>query len=568
MTRTPITVETRELPRRRVVRRMPSVAGLIGGAVGYAGALTPSLLPHTLLFLIVLTTLGTLSGYAIGATVGWALRLVPSIGALRWPGWLVAVVLAVVWVPALAFTPVAVAWQGEQQSALAMPAPLPSTVTVIVLTAIWCTVLLLLGRCLRLGSNSLAALIGRIPPIARWLGGRTSLRGPVGVLRFGVAVVLVVAAFGLAQLGLSRLIASYDTVNADVSGQSATDLGVNSGSSGSLAPWDTLGRQGRAYVANTMTADAITAITDRPAQRPVRVYVGMQQADTPDARTDLAIRELDRVGAWDRKYLVVFGVTGTGWVDPNAINALETVTDGDVTTVAVQYSAVPSWIGFVIDPQTAIDQNNSTTDGVLAAWRAKPADQRPELILFGQSLGAMGTQAAWGPTATPADVTDDFPHVVWVGPPASSMLWSTWQADRTGGPAWQPIIGDGEITRVLVSATDPAGLSTKSPPTIVFVAHANDPVVYWSPSLLLSHPDWLDEPLGPGVMPQMRWIPVITFLQVGMDLISGGEPPEVGHNYSANMAGAIALAVDPSGWTPAKTRALEKALPDLLYPTG
>jgi uncharacterized membrane protein len=68
-------------------------------------------------------------------------------------------------------------------------------------------------------------------------------------------------------------------------------------------------------------------------------------------------------------------------------------------------------------------------------------------------------------------------------------------------------------------------------------------------------------------MPQMRWFPIITFLQTGMDLISGGEPPEVGHNYSANMAGAVALGVDPEGWTAAKTRALEEALPELMYTT-
>ena len=77
----------------------------------------------------------------------------------------------------------------------------------------------------------------------------------------------------------------------------------------------------------------------------------------------------------------------------------------------------------------------------------------------------------------------------------------------------------------------------------------------------------MDDPLGPGVMPQIRWFPIVSFLQVGMGLISGGEPPEVGHNYSANMAQAIALAVSPPGWTVEKTRALNAALPELLYPT-
>ena len=92
--------------------------------------------------------------------------------------------------------------------------------------------------------------------------------------------------------------------------------------------------------------------------------------------------------------------------------------------------------------------------------------------------------------------------------------------------------------------------------------------MYWSPDLLLNKPDWLEPPLGPGVMPQMRWIPFITFLQVGMGLISGGEPPEVGHNYSANMALAIALAVSPEGWTTEQTLALQAALPEFRYQTG
>lgn len=546
------------MPPRRVVRARPSTAGLSVAAIGYAAALTPALLPYPLPFLLLLTSLGTVSGYAIGATAGWALRKIPRLRDWSAPRWSVWTMWAALWLPALAFTPVAIGWQVEQQEELGMPATLPSTLVIVVATAVIATLLLLLGRSIRLGSNTLARLAHR-GPIARW-----SIRWT----RLATAVVLVLVANAVLGLGMNRLVASYDTINADTSGQSATDLGINSGSPDSLTPWETLGRQGRAYVGNTMTPEEISAITGEPAETPVRVYVGMEQADTPDARTALAVQELDRVDAWSREYLVIFGVTGTGWVDPNAINALETVTDGDVTTVAVQYSAVPSWIGFVIDPQTTIDQNRSMIDGVVAAWRAQPEDQRPELILFGQSLGAMGTQGAWDSDATPESVTSDIQHIAWIGPPAASVLWKTWQAERTGGPAWEPIIGDGTITRVLVSANDPDGDEVKAAPTIVFVAHANDPVVYWSPSLLLSKPDWMEPPLGPGVMPQMRWFPIVSFLQVGMGLISGGEPPEVGHNYSANMAQAIALAVSPEGWTVEKTRALNAALPSLLYPTG
>ena len=546
------------MPPRRIVRSRPSTAGLAVAAIGYAGALTPSLLPYPLPFLLLVTSVGTISGYALGATAGWALRLIPPLRSWRAPRWSVILLLLVLWVPALAFTPMAVGWQLEQQEILGMPASLPSSYLLIVATAVIATLLLLLGRSIRLGTDKVADLLRR-GPFARWAP---------RWMRLSVAVVLLLLANLAIGAGLNWLVGSYDTVNADTSGQTPTNLGLNSGSTDSLTPWDTLGREGRFYVSNTMTPEEITGITGRPAQTPVRVYVGMEQGDTDAARTDLALQELDRVDAWSREYLVIFGVTGTGWVDPNAINALEAVTDGDVTTVAVQYSAVPSWIGFVIDPQTTIDQNRDTIDGVLAAWRARPADQRPELILFGQSLGSLGTQGAWTANATPEDVTAEIPHVVWMGPPAESVLWKTWQADRTGGPAWEPVVGDGSIVRVLVSQDDPDGFEQKQPPTIVFAAHANDPVVYWSPDLLLRKPDWLDQPLGPGVMPQMRWIPIITFLQVGMNLISGGEPPEVGHNYSANMAVAVALAVRPDGWTTQQTLDLQAALPSLRYTTG
>lgn len=543
-------------PAQRLVWRLPSVGGLIGAAIGYGNALTPSLLPVPLTFLLVLTALGTVVGYAIGTTIEWAVRKIPPVRRWTMPRWLTLALVALFWLPALVFTPIAMGWQFDQQEALSMPEPLAGTVVVILATVFIAAILLTLGRLIRVGSNALAGLVGR------WI------RIPTRWLRLGVAVALVLLANLAIGSGMSWLVSSYDSVNADTSEQDPIDLGQNSGSSGSLTPWESLGREGRFYVANTMTPETITSITGRPSQTPVRVYVGMEQGQTPQERTDLALEELDRVDAWNREYLVIFGVTGTGWVDPNAINALEAVTDGDVTTVAVQYSAVPSWIGFVVDPQTTIDQNRDTIDGVLDAWRAKPADQRPELVLFGQSLGSLGTQGAWDASATPEDVVAEIPHVIWMGPPAESVLWKAWQANRSGGPAWEPIVGDGTITRVLVSQDDPDGLEAKAPPTIVFAAHANDPVVYWSPSLLLTRPDWLVPPLGPGVMPQMRWIPVITFLQVGMDLISGGEPPEVGHNYSANMAVAIALAVHPDGWTSQQTLDLQAALPSLRYVTG
>jgi uncharacterized membrane protein len=555
---------------KQVLLHKPSLVGLTTAAVGYAAALTPSLLPHKLMFLLLLTALGTLTGYSIGTTASWAVNKIRWVSSVRFPRVVRFGIPGLVWLLAFAFTPLAVSWQNEQQSALDMPAPLPSTVTLIVVTALIVAALLLLGRLIRIGSDGLAALVSRIRPVARWRDSAAAAGSarPVVIVRLAVAVGLIVLAAVGIRTGLSLLISSYDSVNADQSGQSATNLGINSGSPGSLTPWDTLGREGRYYVSNTMTPDEITAITGSPAKTPVRLYVGMQQGDTPEARTALALQELDRVKAWDRPYLVIYAVTGTGWVNPDGINSLESVTGGDVTTVAVQYSAVPSWIGFVIDQNTTMIQNRDTVNAIVDAWQTKPADQRPELILFGESLGSFGSQAAWDASATPEQVTSDIGKVIWVGPPAESTLWREWQATRTGGPAWQPVIGDGTIAKVYISPAELVASTGRPGAAITFVAHPNDPVVYWSPSLLLRSPDWLSPPLGPGVAPEMTWYPIITFLQVGMDLISGGEPPEVGHNYAAGIGPAVAMTVNPDGWTAELTSRLQAALPGLMYVTG
>jgi uncharacterized membrane protein len=63
--------------------------------------------------------------------------------------------------------------------------------------------------------------------------------------------------------------------------------------------------------------------------------------------------------------------------------------------------------------------------------------------------------------------------------------------------------------------------------------HASDPVTWWSPDLILSRPDWLEEPRGRDVLEDTRWIPLVTFWQVSVDLALGfSTTPGHGHNFS------------------------------------
>jgi Alpha/beta-hydrolase family/Alpha/beta-hydrolase family N-terminus len=108
---------------------------------------------------------------------------------------------------------------------------------------------------------------------------------------------------------------------------------LRSGSPASLGPWDTLGRQGRTFVDTGPTEAEISKFSGTAAMEPIRVYVGLKSAPTIAAESDLAVRELERTGAFHRKVIVVATTTGTGWLNPAMIDPLEYMYNGDTAVV-------------------------------------------------------------------------------------------------------------------------------------------------------------------------------------------------------------------------------------------
>src|SRR3546814_4021315 len=102
-------------------------------------------------------------------------------------------------------------------------------------------------------------------------------------------------------------------------------------------------------------AAEIERLTGQPAREPLRVYVGLNSAPSPQQRADLALRELLRVGAFERANLVIATPTGTGWVDPESQSALEYVLHGDVATVSVQYSYLLSCLALLAEPEYGVE---------------------------------------------------------------------------------------------------------------------------------------------------------------------------------------------------------------------
>ncbi len=272
-----------------------------------------------------------------------------------------------------------------------------------------------------------------------------------------------------------------------------------SGSPESFAPWDTLGYQGRSFVGTGPHAAELTRINGRPAKEPVRVYVGLQTADTDEARMAVLLSELERSGAFERKVLVIAPTTGTGWINPVAARSLEMMYNGDTAIVGAQYSYLPSWISFLGDQQKSVESGRMLIDAVQQRWAQLPPDRRPRLLLYGESLGSMAGQGAfsWLPDISRMG----FSSVLWVGPPNESRLWHGLTVRRDPGtPEVQPRYDNGRTVRFSMGNNAAQIAEDAAPPwegtRVLFLQHPSDPIVWWSQDLLFNRPDWLSEPPG------------------------------------------------------------------------
>lgn len=530
------------------------LAGIVLGAVFYCWSLTPSLLPRNWIYQGVVAGISGSVGYGVGVVVGWFVWRRYLRHWDRWP-------------------PPPRVWQALS---IAIPVlALISGAVMLVLSAGWQRQLATLtdadetppGRYLLTALLSAVIAAGLIASsrwvrdMTGWLTGAIRRRIPVPRLvakLLGIVIVIALANLlieGLLVRGaISAADSAFSTANDDTRpGLAPPSAAERSGSSDSLIPWQSLGREGRNFVAGGMHRDELAATSGRPAREPIRAYVGLQSAPTAEARMDLLMRELDRTGAMQRKAVIIIPTTGTGWVNPTAARAAEVMLDGDTAIIASQYSYLPSWISFLVDRDRAAEAGNRLITAVRERWMAVPEGQRPKLYVYGESLG---TSAGEGAFTDLTDIRDKVDGVLWVGPPNSNRIWSTYVTRRDpGSTEVSPVYAGGLVARFANSA---AGIdSPQGPwlrPRVLYLQHASDPVVWWSPNLLISRPDWLAEPPGEDRLPSMRWFPIVTFWQVSADLgNAAGVPDGHGHNYGTTVLdGWVAIAA-PEGWTAADT---------------
>ncbi|MEV0337881.1 alpha/beta-hydrolase family protein [Nocardia sp. NPDC050713] len=531
----------------------PNYVGLVVATLFFCWSLTPSLLPRDWLFQGLVSGVNAAIGYGVGCLLDlaygkWIAPRVQLPAALALPGWLAGVVKTLV---VLACVVVAIVmlvqsarWQREITALMGMDQTTTSGyLRTGALSAAVVAVVIGLFRAARWLVRWVAG------ELVKWVRVPRRIALPIGFVT--VAVVAVLLGNGvLVRVFFDAANSAFSVRNSNTSPNATQpQLPERSGSPASLAAWDTLGSEGRWFVSYGPDAAAIERVTEKPAREPIRVYTGLESAVDPEAQAELAIDELERTKAFERKVLVVVTTTGTGWVDSTSVESIEMMFGGDTAVVATQYSYLPSVLSFLSDRAKATEAGKLLFDKVYEHWSARPAELRPKLLVYGESLGSQGSEGAFSGLADLRTRTDG---VLWVGPPNSNRIWREFVTRRDpGSPEILPTYADDLVVRF---ADERANLwqagATWLDPRVLYLQHATDPVVWWSPDLLFDEPDWLREPPGPDVSPRMGWYPIVTFWQVAADLpnaqrVSDGH----GHRYGTLVLDAWVAIAQPPDWT-------------------
>lgn len=370
---------------------------------------------------------------------------------------------------------------------------------------------------MRAGTAGAAAflLIATLVAAHRWQNGlREAIGAPMIGIDYWQTVIVVATASVLGVVGATRwmrrprsrtrslvtlaaavvTLVVAGTVLVPTSPASADNTVVpgptRSGSVDSVVRLDDLRGHGRTFV------------TGGPAEQ-IRVYVSPDTAADPSRRAALALEELDRTRAWDRPLILVAVPTGSGWVDTRALEGFTDRFGADTAVVAAAYSRLPSWLASVVSRRDAITTTTELLAGIERRVEALPVDRRPAVLLYGQSLGAVAGAEAARLLANDANAA----------PLCAQFL--------VGPPMGTPIAARANV-----------------------LANSSDPVVVWSPKLLVSPPV---STARRDDAPQPGWLPILGFLQTSVDLLSALAPgPGHGHQYGTDQVdGPLYCTPDP-----------------------
>lgn len=539
--------------------RSLSAGGVVLGTIFFAASLTPTLIPRTFLMQGALSGACFAIGYAMGVGWRWLWRYMQLPEPHGRPERLLkAGVLSACVVLAIVFLRKTTAWQNSIHALMEMePVSSAHPVEIFLIAVLTFVVLVLLARLfiLVIGLVSRGADSIMPPRVARVIG-----------FMVGIVLFWFVANGLLLRYALHLADSSFATFDALFEpDRERPSSPLKTGSAASLLAWEELGRTGRRFVSSGPNAEQIAAVTGGTVLEPIRVYASLRAGETAVERARLALDELKRVGGFERSVLVVITPTGTGWVDPAAIDTAEYLHRGDIASVALQYSYLSSPLSLLVEPDYGTEAAQALFAEVYGYWTSLPRDRRPKLYLHGLSLGALNSERSTGIFEILGDPVDG---AVWSGPPFASRIWrQVTEARNAGTPAWLPEFRDGATFRFMnqngptVPAETPWGRMR-----IVYLQYASDAITFFDYRDLYRRPDWMNAPRGPDVSPDLQWFPIVTMLQLAVDMaVANGTPMGYGHVFAPeHYLKAWQAVTNPPGWTPEGLERLARHLAETI----
>jgi len=389
-----------------------------------------------------------------------------------------------------------------------------------------------------MGTDGGPQLVGRLLNLAMWGSGAAALYGAV----------------------VARLAQHNGKVESNFSTPPSNEY--VSGGPNSISPFEELGLQGRRFVAEVVPPQVIDeTLGETGAVHPVRVYIGVESEPLyATGRSELALEEMERLGAFDRKYLLLVSPTGTGWVDHTVVETAEILARGDIATVCIQYGKAPSFLE-VQGVSLGRAQFRQLMWGVRQRLVGVTDSDRPKVLVFGESLGAWSSSDVIMHQGIAGFDHYGIESALWFGLPGLAR-WSR-TGMREGRNALTPPGTVAAFDRFEqyedLSADDKASLRA------VIVDHDNDPISQMSLRLAVKRPPWLDGEPRRNVPDGMRWQPIITFIQILADAMNAmvtvpGEFKSFGHDYRGDTLDFVAAAYELPGHSPQQATAIVETL--------
>ncbi|WP_444922275.1 alpha/beta hydrolase [Microbulbifer sp. CnH-101-G] len=531
-----------------------SFAGLLLGAIFFALSLTPSLIPRSSLVQGILSGVAFTIGYSLGVLFRWIWKYlgIPDPPITNQQQLRLRILVILIGASLIfGFLWQGTDWQNSVRSLMGMPSVTgvgPATIGAVA----FCVFLLfrMIGKGFRKIVLAVSARLEEVIPerVAMLTG-----------LLIALLIYWSVLSGVLLQAGLytiSIISEKLDLIIAE--NLPPPENPSETGGADSFLSWGSVGHEGRRFLTLGPTVEDIREVAGEGID-PIRVYVGIHSADTPQQRALLALEELKRLGAFEREILLIATPVGDGWIDPGAVNSLEFLYRGDVATVAVQYSYLPGPSALFTDNKYIRTSARSLFKVIYDYWKELPVSKRPRLYLYGLSLGAKLSEDAF----EFYDIIDNpIDGALWAGPPFSMKAWRVITDNRDPGSlAWLPQFRGGKVVRFGNQYGGYLGQEPWGKFRIAFLQHASDPIVFFDWRSALRRPDWLEHPRGPDVSPDLRWFPVVTMLQLLADFNVGVTPKDFGHRYSAEGYTLAWIALtEPPGWNETELQNLRAKL--------